>query len=223
MKIYNDPLYTLVKGTDASLYRLVPSEVAIIEDEDDVLEILKSCRQTGGRLTFKAGGTSLSGQTSTDGILAEVSPDFGMKRIKISPDGVTARFPCSLVGARVNAMLRPYGRKIGPQPASIKAARIGGIVANNASGSSFGISYNSYNTVRSMRMILADGCILDTGSKESVDAFKKNHAALCMQIAALRKYVLDDQVLTDLIKHKYELKNTCGYGINSLEIGRAHV
>ncbi|MCI2121242.1 MAG: FAD-binding oxidoreductase [Bacteroidales bacterium] len=216
MKTFTDPLYTLVKGTDASLYRLVPYETVVLKDEKDVQDILRYCHRKGTHLTFKGGGTSLSGQTSTDGILAEVSPDFGRRRIRISPDGSEATFPCSIVGARANSMLHPYCRKIGPQPASIKAARIGGMVANNASGSSFGIAYNSYNTVRSMRIVLADGCILDTGSRESVEDFRKSHGKLCSQLVALRKRVLDDPQMAARIRHKYEVKNTCGYGVNSL-------
>lgn len=216
MKTYKDPLYTLVKGTDASLYRLIPSETVVLKNEKDVLDALAFCRETGKSLTFKGGGTSLSGQTSTDSVLAEVSPDFRRSRVMISPDGKTARFPASFVGARANAILHPYGRKIGPQPASIKSARIGGIVSNNSSGSSFGIRYNSYNTVKSLRIILADGCVLDTGSKESVEQFRKDHSGLCGQILSLRKRVLDNKRMTELIRHKYEVKNTCGYGVNSL-------
>jgi D-lactate dehydrogenase len=216
MKSFSDPLSVLVKGTDASLYRLIPSVVKILYDEKDVQEVLRLCRETGQHLTFKAGGTSLSGQTSTDGILCEIGPDFGKGRLRISPDGLHATLPCSMIGARANALLHSYGRKIGPQPASIKAARIGGIVSNNASGSSFGITYNSYHTVESMRIILADGCILDTGSEESRADFRKSHAELCEKILGLRKYVLDNPLMAARIRHKYEVKNTCGYGVNSL-------
>lgn len=216
MKTFKDPLSVLVKGTDASLYRLIPEQVITVNDEKDVQDVLKLCHDTGKHLTFKAGGTSLSGQTSTDCILVEIGPEFGKSRTHITEDGLHATFPCSLVGARANATLHPYGRKIGPQPASIKAARIGGIVANNASGSSFGITYNSYHTVESMRIILSDGFILDTGSEESRSEFKKSHATLCDRIDALRKRVLDNPVMAARIRHKYEVKNTCGYGVNSI-------
>lgn len=154
-KSYTDALTTLAKGTDAGLYRLIPERVEIVNSEEEVQEILAECRVIGKPLTFKAGGTSLSGQTITDFVLVEIGPDFG--KIKISEDGRSATFPCGITGDHANRLLKRYGRKLGPSPASIKSARISGIVANNASGSSYGITYNSYHTVRSMRLILTDG------------------------------------------------------------------
>lgn len=145
-KSYTDALTTLAKGTDAGLYRLIPERVEIVNSEEEVQEILAECRVIGKPLTFKAGGTSLSGQTITDSVLVEIGPDFG--KIKISEDGRSATFPCGITGDHANRLLKRYGRKLGPSPASIKSARISGIVANNASGSSYGITYNSYHTVR---------------------------------------------------------------------------
>ena len=124
-KVYADALTTLAKGTDAGIYRLNPKRV------------LAECEKTGKSVTFKAGGTSLSGQTITDSVLMEISPDYG--KVKISGDGSLAKFPCGITGEEANRWLKPYGRKLGPSPASIKSARIGGIVANNSSGSSYGI------------------------------------------------------------------------------------
>jgi D-lactate dehydrogenase len=58
---------------------------------------------------------------------------------------------------RSTRRLAPLGRKIGPDPASINAAKIGGIAANNASGMCCGTAQNSYNTLAAMRVLLADG------------------------------------------------------------------
>lgn len=52
---------------------------------------------------------------------------------------------------------------------------IGGIAANNASGMCCGISQNSYKTLKSIKLIFADGTKLDTGCQESKDAFRKTH------------------------------------------------
>ena len=213
-KKYTDPLTTLAKGTDASLYRLIPQRVEVVKSVEEVTRILKECRASGKALTFKAGGTSLSGQTITDSVLVEISPDYGTFEIK--EEGRLAKFPCSITGAEANRHLKPYGRKLGPSPASIKSARIGGIVANNSSGSSYGITYNSYNTVRSMEIILADGSFLDTSSEESRKAFIQSHPELVEKLQRLRAEILANPQLKDRIATKYELKNTCGYGMNSL-------
>ena len=213
-KTYTDLLTRLAKGTDASLYRLVPERVEVVNDEESIRQILSECRAARKPLTFKGGGTSLSGQTITDSVLVEIGLDFG--KSSISPDGKLATFPCSITGEHANLLLKRYGRKIGPSPASIKSARIGGIVSNNASGSSYGITYNSYHTIRSMRIILADGFLLNTASPENRKIFTETHWTLVEGIKALRKKVLDNPAIATRIRHKYELKNTCGYGVNSL-------
>lgn len=214
-KSFTDALTTLAKGTDAGLYRLIPERVAIVDNEESVVALMIECKKLHKSVTFKAGGTSLSGQTVTRSVLAEIAPDFGNPP-SISSDGLSATYPCNITGERANKYLAKYGRKLGPSPASIKSARIGGIVSNNASGSSYGIKYNSYNTVQSMRIILADGFILDTSSKESREKFKSSHKELVNGLSELRQRVLDNPEMLRKIRHKYEIKNTCGYGVNSL-------
>ena len=213
-KSNTDALTTLAKGTDAGLYRLIPERVEIVNNEEEVRAVLADCKAAGKPLTFKAGGTSLSGQTITDSVLVEIGPDFG--KAKVTPDGKLATFPCHLTGEHANRLLKRYGRKLGPSPASIKSARISGIVANNASGSSYGITYNSYHTIRSMRLILSDGSLLDTASPESRREFQESHPALIDGIRALKERIRRNPAMEARIRHKYELKNTCGYGVNSL-------
>ena len=212
-KIYTDALTVLAKGTDAGLYRLIPERVEVVNSEEDVQAVLAACRDSGKSLTFKAGGTSLSGQTITEHVLVEIGPDF--KQVKISEEGRFATFSCGIVGDHANRLLKPYGRKLGPSPASIKSARISGIVANNASGSSYGITYNSYHTVRSMRLILVDGTLLDTASEESRRRFVETHPQFVKGLLDLRDRVKQHPEMEKRIRHKYELKNTCGYGVNA--------
>ena len=210
-KVYADALTTLAKGTDAGIYRLNPKRVEIVSCEQDVKRVLAECEKTGKSVTFKAGGTSLSGQTITDSVLMEISPDYG--KVKISGDGSLAKFPCGITGEEANRWLKPYGRKLGPSPASIKSARIGGIVANNSSGSSYGIIHNSYNTVRDMEIIFADGAFLDTSSLASRRDFMQTHIGLLEKLMNFRLEILLNPDMEDRILSKYELKNTCGYGM----------
>ncbi len=209
-----DVLAALAKGTDAGLYRLIPQRVATAPDEEAVRTLMAEAVKTGKPLTFKASGTSLSGQAVTDSVLVETGSGFGIPRIEAK--GLYATFPCHLTGAEANRLLKRYGRKLGPAPGSIRAARIGGIVANNASGAGHGILHNAYHTVRSMRVILADGTVLDTGSEASRRLFFETHTSLLERLMNLRMEILCDEEMTARILHKYELKNTCGYGINAL-------
>ena len=133
-RIFSDPLHTLAFGTDASFYRLIPKLVIKARDEKEVSFILTQCSGLNIPVTFRAAGTSLSGQAVTDSVLVLATDNW--KNYSISDDGLTINLQPGLVGDHINLLLAPYGRKMGPDPASINAATIGGIVANNASGMS---------------------------------------------------------------------------------------
>ncbi|MDO5523731.1 MAG: FAD-binding and (Fe-S)-binding domain-containing protein [Bacteroidia bacterium] len=213
-QVFTDELYRLTKGTDAGLYRLVPKAVVKVNSEDEVIRLLQFCSKENVSITFKAAGTSLSGQTISDSILMEIGQ--GLEFSAITDNGKTATFGVGLTGTAANRMLQRYRRKLGPKPASINSAKIGGIVSNNASGSSYGIKYNSYNTVKSMRIIFADGTLLDTSDKASCECFLKSHPALVAQISELHREATENEPVKSRISEKFRLKNTCGYGVNSL-------
>ncbi|MFX7686494.1 FAD-dependent oxidoreductase, partial [Acinetobacter baumannii] len=85
----------------------------------------------------------------------------------IGAAAATVTLQPGVIGAEANRRLAPLGRKIGPDPASIATAKIGGIAANNASGMCCGTAQNSYRTLESMRLVLADGTVLDTADAAS--------------------------------------------------------
>jgi D-lactate dehydrogenase len=212
--IYTNPLYRLAKGTDAGFYRLIPQLVVQVNNEQEVITVLEICREAHIPVTFKAGGTSLCGQTITDSVLVETGPGF--TKWSAGREGRLATFQPGITGGIANAVLAKYNRKIGPSPASIAAARIGGIIANNASGASYGIATNSYNTLRGLRIVLTDGTLLDTLDMDSRSRFKQDHPALVEGIVQLATYLQSNASLLEKIRHKYELKNTTGYGVNAL-------
>ena len=213
-QLFTDKISRIVKGTDAGLYRLIPKAVVKVRNEDEAKTLMKFCSTNKIPITFKAAGTSLSGQTISDSILMEMGEGFKFAQIK--DNGYTATFGPAITGTAANNMLKQYGRKLGPKPASIDSAKIGGIVANNASGANYGIKYNSYNTIKSMCIIFADGTTLDTGSESSCNQFIQTHPQLIEKIKKLRQAAIDNQQIKETITKKFNLKNTCGYGINSL-------
>ena len=131
-RLVRDPLRKLAYGTDASFYRLIPQLVVIVEDEAEVGRLLAACRKHGTPVTFRAAGTSLSGQAVTDSVLAVLGDGWG--GIDIAADAATIRLQPGVLGSEANRHLARFGLKIGPDPASINACKIGGIAANNASG-----------------------------------------------------------------------------------------
>ena len=213
-RIYTDPLRTLAYGTDASFYRLTPKIVVVAEDEAEVLGLVALCRGQEAPVTFRAAGTSLSGQAVTDSVLIVLGEGFD--GFGYDEERQVARLGPSLVGGEANRRLLPFKRKIGPDPASIATAKIGGIAANNASGMCCGVGQNSYHTLQSMRLILADGAVLDTADPADVARFRETHGALLDGLAALSAEIRADAMLFARIKEKYRRKNTTGYAINAL-------
>ena len=170
-RLIHDDLRTLAYGTDASFYRLIPKLVVKAESEEEILAVLQACRSLQIPYTFRAAGTSLSGQSISDSVLIMLGR--GWKGIWINANGAKIRLQPGVIGAHANIRLLPYQRKIGPDPASINSAMIGGIAANNSSGMCCGTAQNSYHTVASMRIVFADGAVLDTGSPKAKSSLSK--------------------------------------------------
>lgn len=213
-RVITDELRRLAYGTDGSFYRLIPEVVAVVEDEDEVRDVVDLARNHNRPVTFRAAGTSLCGQAVTDGVLVLLGE--GLATCRIAPDGATVKVGPAIVGAEVNRRLAPLGRKIGPDPASINAAKIGGIAANNSSGMCCGTAQNSYRTLASIRVLLADGTVLDTGDAASRAAFHASHGMLLDSLARLSDEVRANHALAERIRTKYKIKNTTGYSLNAL-------
>lgn len=213
-RIVTAPLRRLAYGTDASFYRLVPQVVVTVDSEDELRAVLAACHAHRAPLTFRAAGTSLSGQAISDSVLVLLGDAW--RGATIDDAAETIRLQPAVIGATANRLLAPHGRKIGPDPASIDAAMIGGIAANNASGMCCGTRQNSYHTLAGMRVMLADGTVVDTEDAASVAAFKQSHAELLLGLAQLAQRTRRDAALAERIRHKYRMKNTTGYGLNAL-------
>jgi D-lactate dehydrogenase len=213
-RLITDPLRLLAWGTDASFYRLVPKLVVVAESESEVQRLLVCCARAGTPLTFRAAGTSLSGQALSDSVLVMLGD--GWRRITVAADATTVTLQPGVIGAAANRALAPLGRKIGPDPASIDAAMIGGIAANNSSGMCCGTAQNSYHTLAGLRVVLADGSVLDTRDTTSRAAFAAKRADLLEGLAELGRQTRADATLAQRIRHKFRLKNTCGYSLNAL-------
>jgi D-lactate dehydrogenase len=213
-RLISDPLRTLTYGTDASLYRLVPRLVVQVADEAEMRRILPLAQGHRVSVTFRAAGTSLSGQAITDSVLLVIGDAWRGSRIEENAARITLQ--PGVIGAHANRLLAPYGRKIGPDPASLNACHVGGIAANNASGMCCGTAENSYRTLHSMRVVLADGTLLDTGYPASRAAFAASHGDLLARLEELGRRTRSDEALAARIREKFRIKNTCGYSLNAL-------
>ena len=213
-RVYTDHLRRYAYGVDASCYSYLPKVVVKAEDEREVRRLIRLCQQCGTPFTFRAAGSSLSGQCSSEDVL--IVCNDGFKKMEVIDDGKALKCECGVIGSDANDLLKPYNRKIGPDPATLATALVGGILNNNSSGMCCGTAQNSYKTIRSIRVVLLDGSILDTSDQKSIDQFLKEKPQMVEDILQLRKDILADEELTHLIHHKYKIKNTTGYGLNSL-------
>ncbi|MBP6116446.1 MAG: FAD-binding oxidoreductase [Neisseriaceae bacterium] len=213
-QIYTDPISRYAYGTDASFYRYVPQVAVRAHHEAEVSLCMALAKQHRVAVTFRTSGSSLSGQACTESVLVMLGDGFLTQ--EVLEDGLKVKLGPMVIGATANVTLAPYQRKIGPDPASINTARIGGIVANNSSGMCCGTKENTYRTLDSMRLVLADGTVLNTADPTSVAAFRHSHAKLLSQLQALSTRVRQDDAMMQRIHKKYQMKNTTGYSVNAL-------
>ncbi|WP_114792517.1 FAD-binding and (Fe-S)-binding domain-containing protein [Niabella yanshanensis] len=200
-------------ASDAGFYNLRPRAVVLPVSEEEVIRLFKLAHEQNIPVVFRTGGTSLSGQSVTDGILVDLSQYW--RKATVENEGGSIRVQPGVIGAVANVYLKKFGRKIGPDPASINAAMIGGIISNNASGMCCGVSNNSYHTVQYLRFTLPDGKTYSTEVKEDYARFSEECPQLSAQLSAIRQQVLGNEQIYSKIRKKYLTKNTVGYSVNA--------
>ncbi|CAL1517139.1 FAD-binding and (Fe-S)-binding domain-containing protein [Chitinophaga sp. MM2321] len=201
-------------AADAGFYHLLPKAVVQPIGEAEIIALFRFSQLHKIPLVFRTGGTSLSGQSITDGILVDLSQHWN--RIQIEASGDQVRVQPGITGAMVNAYLKKYKRKIGPDPSSISAAMIGGILSNNASGMCCGVKLNSYHTTKYIRFILPDGKTFTTEDPQDYSRFEQECNELHNSLQGIRRRIMGDEVLYKKIRDKYQTKTTVGYSLNAL-------
>lgn len=198
-------------ASDASFYRLIPKAIVQPVSEAEIQNLFHFAHQENIPLTFRAAGTSLSGQSITDGILVDVSKFW--RGITVEKNGDQVKIQPGAIGSVVNQTLKSFERKIGPDPASINAAMMGGILANNSSGMCCGVVHNSYHTLSSLTFILPSGEIYN--SAVTVDRIRFEDSKLATELLTIKNAIINNKALSEKIRHKYQIKNTVGYSLNS--------
>jgi D-lactate dehydrogenase len=200
-------------ASDAGFYYLRPKAVVQPVSPEEVIALFRFSHQHNIPLTFRAAGTSLSGQSISDGILVDLSQHWTL--VRVEEQGEQVRVHPGVIGAVVNSELRKYGKKIGPDPASINSAMMGGIISNNASGMCCGVTKNSYHTIKYIDFVLPSGQRYSTEKKEDYERFKTECPLIFEGILSLRTQILANSEIYDFIRHKYKTKNTVGYSVNA--------
>ena len=203
----------LAYAHDASHFVLTPQAVVVPRDAAEVGRLYAAARRAGVSLTFRSGGTSLSGQAGGGGIIADTRRNF--RGIEVLDDGARVRVGPGATVRAVNTRLAPYGRKLGPDPASESACTLGGVVANNASGMACGTAANSYATLESLTLVLPSGTVVDTAAADADQLLAAKEPDLHAGLARIRDQLRGAASLRAKIEQQYSMKNTMGYGLNS--------
>ncbi|MFJ5695579.1 FAD-binding and (Fe-S)-binding domain-containing protein [Arthrobacter sp. NPDC093125] len=198
---------------DASHYLLQPRAVVRPSSVADMGELFRVLDRHGVGLTFRSGGTSLSGQSVSDQVLVDTRRNFrsvevldGGHRVRVQP-GATVR--------QVNQRLAQHGRKLGPDPASESACTIGGVVANNSSGMHCGTEFNTYQTLESMTFVTPSGTVVNTADMGADSILREREPELHAGLIRLRRRVLENADSVRTLRHQFSMKNTMGYGLNA--------
>jgi D-lactate dehydrogenase len=212
-RVLSRPIDRLARSVDASIYRLIPEVVVRPRDVDEVRALLAFARAHRRHLTFRTAGTSLSGQALSDDILVELAPLW--RESRILDGGRRVWTQPGVIGGYINLRLAGLGYRLGPDPASIDAAMMGGIVANNSSGMCCGVVQNSYHTMESAVVVLADGAVVDTSRPGADERLAADRPALHAALLALRDEVRADASLAGRIRDRFARKNTTGYSLQA--------
>lgn len=212
-QLKSSDLYKEVYARDASYFSILPKVIVRPENVDQMMQLFSLLTKYDQHVTFRAGGTSLAGQTVGDGVICELRTAW--RNFEVRENGNKIWFEPGLTCRQLNQMLNSYKTKLGPDPASHRAAMMGGVLANNSSGMQAGTEYNSYKMLTSMEFILANGNRYNSALSADRKRFEETEKELCRGLMQIRQEILDSPELRERITRKYEIKNVTGYGMNS--------
>jgi D-lactate dehydrogenase len=207
------PIDLIAYAADASFYRLIPKAVVQAQSIEEIRALFAFSQRIQVPMTFRAAGTSLSGQSISDGLLVEVARNW--RELRVEDAGRKIRVQPGVIGARANQALAVYGAKIGPDPASIATCTLGGILSNNSSGMCCGVEQNAYHTLHSMKFMLPSGTVIDTSLPDADEQFHAREPELACGVLELKAHLEQNAALRERVRSKYRMKNTTGYSLNA--------
>ncbi len=205
-------------AVDASIYRMVPQAVVLVESEDDIATTVRYAVTRGIPLTPRAAGTNLTGSAIGSGIILDVSR---LNRVlEVNREEKWARVQPGMVLTELNKSLARQGLLFGPDPSSGDMCKLGGMLANNSSGPHT-LRYGAVkDNVHRLRMCLTSETWLDAKSYRLDDPALER---LLSTIPLVREILHLAQSHADLIRSKKPnvSKNSCGYNLFGLVDGLA--
>ncbi|MDI3487197.1 MAG: glycolate oxidase [Methanolobus sp.] len=152
---------------DASQIRGMPDFVIRPVSTEQISNIVRLANENEIPVTARGAGTGLAGGAVPveGGIVLDMS---AMNRIlETDLDNLQVTIEPGIVQEKLNQALEPSGLFFPPDPGSSAMCTLGGLIANNGSGMRSVKYGTTRNYVLGLEVVLADGTVINTGSKAS--------------------------------------------------------
>ncbi len=193
-EVYNDALSIGIYATDASVYQIKPLAVVVPKDEEDVILAHQVAFAHDLPILPRGAGTSLAGQTVAKALVIDFSR-YMTQILEINPEQKTARVQPGVIHQSLNRAVQKYGLLYGPDPATSSRANMGGIIANNSSGSHSIVYGKAVDHIVSMKVALDDGTVL-TFKDEALDSVARK------AVEPTREGAIYKELLTIIHQHQ---------------------
>jgi FAD/FMN-containing dehydrogenase/Fe-S oxidoreductase len=212
-KVQQDIPTLTAYAVDASIYRMTPQAVVLVESEEDIQSVVQFAVSRGIPLTPRAAGTNLTGSAIGSGIILDVSR---MNRIlEVNEQERWARVQPGIVLAELNRQLSRRHLLFGPDPSSGDMCKLGGMLANNSSGPHTLIYGAVKDNVQALRVCLPSGAWLSASPLSLNDSALADTLAAHPSLKRIFDLVQQQRALIDA-KRPTVSKNSCGYNLFGL-------
>jgi len=219
-ELFFDELHKTIYATDASVYRKMPLAVAYPKTKNDILQLIKFATKNNTHLIPRTAGTSLAGQCVGDGIVVDVSKHF-TQILAFDERKKTITVEPGVIRDELNTFLEPYGLFFGPNTSTSNRCMIGGMVGNNASGTT-SIQYGvTRDKVLELETILSDGSNAIFNAL-TADEFKAKQLGSSLENKIYKKInrelsnkEIQEEILKEFPKRSIHRRNT-GYALDAL-------
>ncbi|MFH1762173.1 MAG: FAD-linked oxidase C-terminal domain-containing protein [bacterium] len=162
-EVYFNDVYRSIYSTDASIYQIKPAGVVIPETREDVINTVKIAAKYKMPVAARGGGSGLAGESLCSGIVVDLAGKMNRVTGFDRENGLVTLEP-GLVFESLNNYLTQTGWIFGPNPASGNRCTMGGMIANNSTGSYY-LKYGfTRDYIKSLEVVLSDGTLLELKS-----------------------------------------------------------
>jgi FAD/FMN-containing dehydrogenase/Fe-S oxidoreductase len=219
-ELFFDDLMLKLYATDASVYKMLPTAVALPRDINDIKLLIEFANANNASLIPRTAGTSLAGQVVGTGIVVDVSKYF-TRILNINEAEKTVTVQPGVVRDELNNYLKPFGLFFGPNTSTSNRCMIGGMVGNNSSGTT-SIQYGvTRDKILSLKTLLSDGSEVEF-SHISVEEFKEKQKLKTLEgtiyntiFEELKPESVQKRIKDNFPKPEIHRRNT-GYAIDEL-------